>query len=96
MAMPSEAEVSTVLLLLLHRSEKGMRAGDAITAVSIAFPQLTEKDFSESVPSGENRWQNRVRWARNDLVKAGLLDPSRHGFWFLTPKGHKEARRIFP
>ncbi|MYA01582.1 MAG: hypothetical protein F4038_07230 [Chloroflexi bacterium] len=94
--MPSEAEVSRVLLLLLHRSESGMRTGDAIVAVSVAFPQITESDLNETVPSGENRWQNRVRWARNDLVKAGLLDPSQHGFWLLTKKGHEDARRIFP
>lgn len=35
--------------------------------------------------SGEPRWRNTVRWARNDLVKSGVLDGNApHGTWRLS------------
>lgn len=50
--------------------------------------QLVEHDLNEIdrgvLKSGEARWRNTVRWARNDLIKKGDLDPDApHGTWRL-------------
>jgi hypothetical protein len=40
-----------------------------------------------------NRWQNRIQWARQDLVLLGLLDASERGVWKLTPQGQELAEQ---
>lgn len=38
--------------------------------------------------TGETRWENNVKWARNDLKKLGLLaGDSPRGIWGITTKG---------
>jgi hypothetical protein len=47
------------------------------------------------VPTGETRWRNSTRWARQHLVNAGLLDRSSpHGTWRLTDAGRREVDRL--
>ena len=48
---------------------------------------LSDEVLDETVPSGGNRFQNQVAWARQYLVWEGLLDSSKHGTWKLTEKG---------
>jgi len=48
---------------------------------------LSDQVLDETVPSGGNRFQNQVAWARQYLVWEGLLDSSKHGTWKLTEKG---------
>lgn len=94
--MPKQAEVRPVLLVVLNLHGGSLPADAAITAVTRAFPQLTPEDLLETVSSGDNRWRNRVRWARNDLLKDSLIDNRTHGVWSLTAAGLAEAQRIFP
>lgn len=50
--------------------------------------QLTEVDQAP-LQSGEPRWRNSVRWARNELVEQGLLDADApHGRWRLASREH--------
>lgn len=42
----------------------------------------------------ENKWENMVRWARNDLKKLGLLGGSVRGIWDLTIDGQNQAEQI--
>lgn len=55
----------------------------------------------EVLRSGQERFANQVRWARQYLVWEGLLDASRRGVWALTPEGrtktlsHDQARQLF-
>ncbi len=42
--------------------------------------------LDETLPSGEGRFRNSVRWARYSLDKQGYLE-SKGGKWNLTPKG---------
>lgn len=46
---------------------------------------------SELTPSGVPRHENQMAWARFYLVRAGLLDSSKHGVWSLTAKGRECA-----
>jgi hypothetical protein len=50
-----------------------------------------------SVPSGETRWRNAARWARNTMVKKTnppLLNPSApNGWWEITQAGRDYLRQ---
>jgi hypothetical protein len=39
-----------------------------------------------------SKWANMVRWARNDLRKAGLLENAEHGVWRLSASGHRRVQ----
>jgi restriction system protein len=49
---------------------------------------LTEEDRKEKLPSGvQNRFDNRVGWARTYLIKAGLLVVTGRGKFCITERG---------
>ena len=72
------------LVEVLSAAGGELPAGEAIDAVGeLIGHRFTEVDRAP-VSSGEVRWRNNVRWARNELKKTGKLDPNaRHGVWKL-------------
>ena len=55
--------------------------------------RLTEYDY-EPLHTGQIRWRNTAEWARNDLVKEGLLvNDSPRGIWKLSEEGLKAVGR---
>lgn len=49
---------------------------------------LTDDDLREMLPSGVQRtFVNRVGWAATYMKKAGLLEPTRRGYYRITPRG---------
>ncbi len=43
---------------------------------------------------GQLRWRNTAQWARNELVKEGLMEPSRqHGEWSISDAGRAHLER---
>jgi hypothetical protein len=64
----------------------GKNLGEAFTAADLV-----------TLASGEVRWRNAARWARNDLADRGVIDrkvPT--GVWRLSGSGGAEHREIFP
>ena len=67
-------------------------------AESLRIPQ---KQVEELTGSGQQRFLNRVQWARFYLSKDGFISSSERGVWALTDKGrsgslsHDEAMEIF-
>lgn len=66
--------------------------------VAARFPELTDHDLESRVPTGELRWESKVRFSRLKLVERGLLyaakegpDPQR-GVWILTDLGRAALR----
>jgi len=51
--------------------------------------KISDNVLNETLPSGGNRFRNRVAWARFYLAREGLLDSSKRGVWSLTDKGLK-------
>src|SRR5579883_1052397 len=54
------------------------------------FPQITEADLAlKNVHTGENKWRNRIQWARQKLVERGCIDSPQRGIWRLTDRGRQ-------
>jgi len=50
--------------------------------------KLTEGELKQLLPSGQQAvFDNRVAWARTYLKQAGLLEPTRRGYFRITPRG---------
>src|SRR5215210_4613443 len=48
---------------------------------------LSDAERSEVLASGQPRFDNRVRWARTHLTKAGLLESPKWGEFRITSRG---------
>ena len=50
--------------------------------------KLTEDELKQLLPSGQQAvFDNRVAWAKTYLKQAGLLEPTRRGYFRITPRG---------
>lgn len=64
------------------------------------FFALTANERNAKIPpskpgqKSENKWENMVRWARNDLRKLKWIGGEERGIWDLTDDGVMEAERI--
>lgn len=92
MPLPPQVAVVPVLLRVLYELGGRARPSDVYPRVTERFPEIQAEDLAETLRSGVNRWINRIQWARQDLVLAGLVDRSERGVWVLTPAGEQLAR----
>ncbi len=80
------------MLPLLKYAE--MRNDEVTTNEAVEFLakelNLTEEDLREMLPSGaQSTFGNRVGWAATYMKKAGLLEPTRRGYYRITARGHE-------
>lgn len=77
-----------VMLPTLRLASAGeVRVSDAIDRIAAEF-NLTPEERAEMLPSGRQaKIANRVHWAVTYLVKAGLLDRPKRGFFGITERG---------
>jgi restriction system protein len=85
MAIP---DFQTLMLPVLRVSAQGeIRVAEAVGRLSDEF-NLTPDERAELLPSGRKaKMANRVTWAVTYLVKAGLAERPRRGFFGITDKG---------
>jgi len=82
-----------ILQALVEMGGQG-RTADVLDRVGeLLEGQLSGMDH-ELVPSGTDvRWRNKARWARNTMVKEGLMaSDSPHGIWEITESGREVLR----
>jgi restriction system protein len=84
-------DFQTIMLPLLQfisdRQEHSLR--ESIEFLAVHF-KLTEEERKERLPSGQQAvFDNRVGWARTYLMKAGLLEAPRRGYFKITDRGLK-------
>jgi len=91
--MPTQKEIDLPLLQTLVASGGKAPARDVYTGVEKFFPQLTEADRSELLPTDGNRWTNRIQWTRQALVDRGELTNAGRGIWAITEKGKARLER---
>lgn len=89
MPFPTQREVEIPLLKVLNQLGGQATPQDTYPKVAEYFPQLTEKDLDERLPSSPStvKWWNLVQWARQRLVEVGEIDGSTRGVWKITNKG---------
>ena len=88
MAIPSEKDIELPLLQEIQAAGGEARPIDLYDSVARHFPRLTQADREARYQRTDDLiWQNRVRFARNDLIKKGELDSSDWGIWQITDRG---------
>lgn len=92
MTIPKQADIELPLLRALRQLGGRARPNEVYPALEQHFVELTEADKAERLESGGSRWQNRVQFARQNLVTQGLIDPNERGVWKLTAAGEKRAK----
>ncbi|MEP7215192.1 MAG: winged helix-turn-helix domain-containing protein [Anaerolineaceae bacterium] len=91
-AHPDETYYPLILEALHQLGGSGTKSQVTKRIGSILEGELTPDDRT-MVSSGEERWENRVAWARNFLKEQGLIQSgSQRGVWELTGLGHDLAR----
>lgn len=69
------------------------RISDILSRVEQKMKGILKDIDYEKLPSGASiRWKNTAMWARNTMVRQGLLKPleeSGHGIWEISDKGRK-------
>ncbi len=92
MSLPLQSAIRSVLLRVLTDLGGRARPRDIYPMVTQSFPEIVPADLVSMLQDGRtNRWQNRIQWARQDLVQAGLIDASERGLWGLTERGRELA-----
>ncbi len=91
--MPQQKELDVPLLKAVVSLGGKAKAQDVYDEVGKFFPQLTDADRTESLPSGGSRWKNRIQWARQGLVDRGELTNGGWGIWAITDKGRERLER---
>jgi len=97
MNMPIPDYQSIMLPLLKFLGDRKERFIDeAIGHINRLF-NLTEEEKRQLLPSGQQSIiANRVGWARTYLVKAGLLEATRRGYFRITERGSEVLKRNPP
>ncbi|MDG6980826.1 MAG: winged helix-turn-helix domain-containing protein [Nitrososphaerota archaeon] len=62
---------------------------DTFERVKKYYDQLTPDDIASRLDSGGNRLNNRIQWARQDLVLSEDVERSSSGIWKITEKGKR-------
>jgi len=87
-----EAAYYHPILMVLERMGGSGKVADVLEKVKqIMKPVLKDVDYEPLASSPDNpRWRNTAQWARNSMIKEGLLKPdSPRGVWEITDAGRR-------
>lgn len=85
--MPKQNEIEIPLLQCLVELGGTGKPQEIYPRVTTYFTNLTEAERTERLPSGGNKWKNRIQWVRQTLVSRGEMDSPEYGVWEITEKG---------
>jgi restriction system protein len=86
--LPNKDNLHLPLLKVLSDMGGTGVARDVVEKVKKSYPKLTPDDIASTLESGGNRLNNRIRWAKQDLVISGDIDATTGwGVWRITKKG---------
>lgn len=87
------AEYRAPILRALAERGGSARPMEVVEAVGKELEDRLTPTDRETLPSGDVRWRNRVRWARFHLSRDGLVDnKAPRGMWSLTEAGRAAAK----
>ena len=81
-------DFQTIMLPFLQFSSDGKMHNflEAVDALAKEFT-LTAEEIDTLIPSGQQRFANRVGWAKSYLKKAGLINYPQRGYFQITQRG---------
>ncbi|HDQ06373.1 MAG TPA: hypothetical protein ENN36_06610 [Candidatus Bathyarchaeota archaeon] len=89
--LPKQKDIEVPLLEVLVELGGQGKTMEIYPLVTRKFPSIRDEDLSEVLPSGGNKWTNRIQWVRLSLIDKGeMVSPSR-GIWAITDKGRKRV-----
>lgn len=87
MAIPDYQSVMLPLLKLAVSRNEEMSTDEAVEALASQL-NLNNDDLKQMLPSGiQPTFLNRIGWAATYMKKAGLLAPTRRGYYRITQRG---------
>jgi hypothetical protein len=93
MPLPTDDQIEIPLLEEIEKAGGRIRPREVYSRVAQHFPKITREELESALPSGGNRYTNRVQWARQGLATKGELDASVRGFWVITEAGRRRLQR---
>ena len=85
--MPTQREMEVPLLKCLDETGGKAKPQEIYVRLAKMFPKLTDADLAEALPSGGNKWMNRVQWVRQKLIAKGQVESPERGIWAITNEG---------
>lgn len=81
-------DFQTIMLPFLQFAGDGKMHNflEAVNSLAKEF-KLTDEEIDTLLPSGQQRFANRVGWAKTHLKKAGLIDYPQRGHFQITQRG---------
>ena len=89
MAVPSQQELHRPILETINGAEDDVVSVQQIRSALIQRFSLDDQDLTERVPSGQNRFNNRVYWAVSYLKRACLVKAPSRACFQITEHGLK-------
>ena len=94
--LPKQKDIEVPLLEVLIALGGQGKPKEIYPLVTKKFPEIRDEDLAETLPSGGNRWTNRVQWVRQRLIAKGEIYSPTRGIWAITDKGRKRVETKEP
>ena len=86
MAVPDYQRLMLPLLELASERKREISVGEAVRILGPRL-RLSDDDLKERLLGGKQKLADRVAWAATYLKKAGVLEPTRRGYFRITERG---------
>jgi restriction system protein len=90
--LPKQRELEEPILQVLADNGGKARPEVVYESVKKFFPTLTDADLLLSQPSGDNKFKNTIRFARQTLIDRGEMYSPAYGLWGITARGEQRLR----
>ncbi len=88
-------ELAPIVMEVLHSMGGQLQVGDILELVEDRIKdRFTEADLEILKRNSFRRWESEARFAREVLIKQGMLESGGRGIWRLTDQGHLEAEKL--
>jgi len=94
--LPKQKDIEIPLLEVLVEIGGQGKPKEIYPLVTKKFPKIRDEDLAEALPSGGNKWTNRIQWVKQRLLEKGELYSPRRGIWTITDKGRKRVEKKVP
>lgn len=94
--MPKQRDIEIPLLKALAELGGQGETKQIYPLVTKMFPKLTDEELTETLPTGGNKWKNRIQWVRQALIVKGEMYSPRRGVWAITEKGRQRIEQETP